>query len=159
MYIHTELDTDDANDELSRLQKGFDGELTRRYDAAARQIFERAQAEIHVETGALKSTGRFKANPGKTRFRAQIRYGGTPSGGPYLYANGKPDPSKNPVKYAFIEYSRAGNRRIAPGTPHNWLRFVESDWQAFEDATLDWFKGRRQKKFKKNKGNARRRRR
>lgn len=156
--IRSDFDSDDAQAELERLRRGFDEELLLRFEAAARSIYERTQALVHVESGALKSTGKFKSRPGKTRYRAEISYGGQPKG-VYYRNNGEIDKAKHPVKYARIEAARVGGKRHTGS--HDWMRFVDSDWKAFEQATFDWIEGlnrsRRASKFKGGKRGRRRR--
>lgn len=59
------------------------------------------QAEVHVETGSLKSSGKEDFETKKRRWTGTITYGG-PSAG-----------VNNPVKYAIYEQRRGG--------PHNFM--------------------------------------
>lgn len=88
----------DAIDFLDEIGSEPDLEMTARLDAVLDLGFALTQANVHVKTGSLKTSGKKTSRRIKTRKRweGEISYGG-PSGGP-----------NNPVDYAIYEQERDG---------------------------------------------------
>lgn len=91
--------------ELDRIERQPDGRMTRLMNAALAVGFDVTQANVHVQTGSLKSSGTQDHDVDRAlkHWEGEIQYGG-PSGG-----------VNNPVDYAIYEQRRGGAHDFMAG--------------------------------------------
>lgn len=129
--IRATFDSNDAQLELDRLSKGMDAKTRKALASRFEQLWQETQRKVHVESGALKASGRRYVRDDAKKWRGTITYGGyTP------VARHKQKENPNEVDYAVIENDRAGSRKKAPGTPHRFFAYDMFD-HAMDDIERD----------------------
>ncbi len=93
----------DVDRELDRIEKMPDQRMIRLLNAALDVGFDVTQANVHVQTGSLKSSGTAEDDVDRAmkRWEGEIQYGGPSTG------------VNNPVDYAIYEQRRGG--------PHDFM--------------------------------------
>lgn len=68
-------DYSEAYKEFDRLEKMPDGGMVKRLDAALKFGFETTRAKVHVQTGALKGTGKADSSVKPSRWDGKFSFG------------------------------------------------------------------------------------
>lgn len=106
MVIFIKSDYSELDSELDRLENLGSSEKMKFYLDEVLEIgFKKTQANVHIDTSSLKSSGKKKSKYTKTTktWTGEIRYGG-----PSLGIN-------NPVTYAIYEKARGGDHDFFNG--------------------------------------------
>lgn len=121
--IHFEIDIEEVDRELKRLAEGPSEEDLLALDSILSAVAVTVRASVHIQTGSLRASGQADAEYKNKKWKGEITYGGKANGYPH-----------NPVDYASVEQERGGD--------HDFLRFVDEFDEAYEEAILEFFRGR-----------------
>lgn len=110
--ITLQSDYSDLDAELDRLERLPDFKLKRQLDNVLDHGFKKTQAEVHIITGSLKSSGKKTSDIQGDEWVGEIRYGGPSKG------------INNPVDYAIYEKARDAEHDFFAGLPLLHLEYV-----------------------------------
>jgi len=131
--IRIDVDTSEVDRDLLRVGEGPDMRHRRRFDATLTKQFQDTQLRVHVITGSLKASGRFRSN-GRLGggWEGTIVYGQWP-----LASAPVPGPPRNPMHYARYEYEKPTDERY----DHNFFRGILDGDDGYVDTILDFLRG------------------
>jgi hypothetical protein len=110
-HIEIDVDTSGAQGRLRRLAAGPGMDDLLLFEQALTVQYLATQAQVHVQTRSLKTSGRTDSDYADQTWSGTLTYGGPAPGAVY-----------NPVRYAQVEQSRGGDKN---GTAHDFMEPVD----------------------------------
>lgn len=137
MGVRIESNWEDIDLFLTRLIYAPSDKNVEDFELALNISFADVTGKIHVDTGALKGSGKTKSSSGKSKWTGQMGWGGTSPGFLPVTKTKRPSKEVHPLEdrleqsevvYAFYEAGRDGT--------HDYLRDHEKYEKTFEDVFM-----------------------